>query len=621
MKSCVLIALVAAVFSPQSSAVTTATWSYNDPDNWYSWSDKTKWTDGIMPGSGVRTATTAFNDQISKIRIGPEDRDCSTGLENCYVTAWAYALRATSVVEVVSGGLWSMSGRLTIGPGGGTSSKTDATLIISGGEVVNTGTINPALLMGDWKESVSRLKVTDGSLTVDKPGKLGEKGVSIVELSGGVTEIKGGITASTNSTILLNGGELRLGSSALDGPVEIHGGLLRNRSDNADISLSIGNLANSPTDARAFVLAGGMISNVTVQVGGGHFRMTGGVLSSVLKFFAAADGTAQVTMTGGRYEYRQITFQDPGRGIFLQGGGTTVLNMNVDTVNNGAGVYEMTVTNGSLLVSSEESNQGFLNPKSTNFTFRVRGTPNVELNRFATTGVCRARMAFEIDGRGVSPIHYGVTANKSIWQRFNHIRGLFTLQPYGGFQLVTTNAFALCEHGVRWEASPMQSPDDDPHSRVPNEALWETGFLSEEGAATNVWGSALRASAEIPDGYSDATGVALGWVAIPKVKSVVSRYDVLMRLEPQGDATLDGLVADINRGGYAAEKLASGDYNVKVSLPVERLGVGRTDRKVIFDFTSYDNAYDVHEGRARANAVVKALRLDRPKSGLLLLLR
>jgi len=125
-----------------------------------------------------------------------------------------------------------------------------------------------------------------------------------------------------------------------------------------------------------------------------------------------------------------------------------------------------------------------------------------------------------------------------------------------------------------------------------------------------------------------ATGHPRGYLALPSLSGPayrgLKRASVRLQVEPLGGKTVQDIVDGIVAGGLTnAVAESSGNYNIRVDLPIDQLAARTTDDKVVFDFVDVPTYREANKKNYTTNAVVKAVTWDPiiERKGLMLLFR
>ena len=243
------------------------------------------------------------------------------------------------------------------------------------------------------------------------------------------------------------------------------------------------------------------------------------------------------------------------------------------------------------------------------------GAPEVRMQRIGTYDANAAeatqpQIEYVICTNGI-PTIYMDSAPESL---YNWVSGYFSIRPLGGVQLVHTNVVTLLDGTAAGRMLSCQNLDAG-GMIFPNALLWERGQTSAQPAIKVT----LKDEAELTDGAYYAEGKSCGYLKIPRVGANWRTASVHLDLVPQGDETLDTLVAGFTAAGYAAKRI-NGTYNVKLRIPRELLVDGSADEKILIDFSEYADAEAVRDAQPTVRARVRRARFVHDP-GLVLFLR
>ena len=197
---------------------------------------------------------------------------------------------------------------------------------------------------------------------------------------------------------------------------------------------------------------------------------------------------------------------------------------------------------------------------------------------------------------------------------YNWVNGYYSIRPLGGVQLVHTNVVSLLDGTAAGRKLSCQKLDAG-GMIFPNDLLWDRGQTAAQPAIKVT----LKDEAELTDGAYYAEGKSCGYLKIPRVGANWRTASVHLDLVPQGDETLDTLVAGFTAAGYAARRI-NGTYNVKLRIPRELLVDGSADEKILIDFSEYADAEAVRDAQPTVRARVRRARFVHDP-GLVLFLR
>ena len=225
------------------------------------------------------------------------------------------------------------------------------------------------------------------------------------------------------------------------------------------------------------------------------------------------------------------------------------------------------------------------------------GVPEVRMQRIGTHNVTttQPQLDYVICTNGI-PTIYMDTPPYGLWESVN---GYFTIRPLGGVQLIHNNVVTLLDGTAAKRRMSCQNLDAGGFL-FPNATLWERGATSSQAAIKVT----LKEDAELADGAYYAEGKSCGYLKIPQIKSEWRIASVYLNLVPQGNETLDTLVAGFTAAGYNA-RCISGDYNVKLRIPRELLVDGSADEKMLIDFNEYADAEAVRDAQPTVRALVR----------------
>ena len=637
LKTVACAGLACAAFGALATDNSTISWNVSSAD-WMDWNTPGAWSLVRVPAYGDKVGLTV-KDADTRVRL-------ASAVEPIEQLLVSPSVVAKGRLDVAAGGhLVVTNGEIVLVGGGLWDNGTGAygELNVSGGTVSNlTKGLNFAWIghrkctdyrsvfrqsAGETyvKEVVYATWLTDA--TYGAPGYTG-----LFDLSGGRFVTLANAFFPPGCDVRVSGGRMEVaGSLRINGLLDLSGGEVCVRSSSAEcyggIQATGGRLCVTNARNHALYLRGGTMalsgsaklcagcligrfpagtrSELVIAGGDANFIYTNGVgLSIGYAQEATATGGFNVRMNGGKVDMGksflsfQVDLDEPG-----------VVEFSGGEFSHAAGFYvQGACTKGGTII--------------------IRGRPSVSFEALQgphSAGVIsnsnRAHLRFEIDDGELNPLYVNASVANAGSQ---NLRGVFSLHPYGGFQLkagdyctiITSRADMASIHG--WGKA------IDPYFRSPNPGLWHSAFGPEkrDGSVGNItYRSTLTNAAEIANGFTDASGVPFGWFAVPPQKRTAEWLRVRMGIAAKGTNTVEGIVAGMCKAGYSAKVSAAGDCNVQVDLPVDRVGVGNSDRRVIFDFTTEDSPLNARDGIVTTNAVVTAFRFEQPKSGLMILLR
>ena len=210
-----------------------------------------------------------------------------------------------------------------------------------------------------------------------------------------------------------------------------------------------------------------------------------------------------------------------------------------------------------------------------------------------------------------------------------YVYGYQRLSPEGGLQLVHAKTFPL--HTRPHDGWDRTFRIDGRYGGVIGEEMWSTNVLCLNGAKWKkyagyeyVWTYQLelKDEAKLTDGQVLENPVPRAWFALPAFTARMlntNKYERIflrLALEPQGDATLESLVADMKAAGQDGVVLDDevSPYNVRVDLPVEELAVNAANDSIVMDFVKVDT-YAQAKGLVpfQTNALIRAVCCETKK--------
>lgn len=644
MSATVLVA--SAVWAVEDS---TIKWTVSS-DAQQDWNTPADWSPNRLPAYGDKVGMASAANRMSNVRL-------STAVEPLEKLTLANYSGVTSRLEVATGGrLVVTNGDISILGHGTYFSGSDVCgeLVIAGGVVSNTASGN-LLNLGNISHSSCKtergravFRISSGEAYFSKIGYANSwwKEANVIDYSGLFSVSGGRVTCAgaadfpPGCLFNMSGGEMSFvnGNFTLKGKATVSGGSLSKMSHlfcNDDFNLTGGVVCNSN------------VTTQTVRFRGGRSTLSGQgeMLSGSIVFDVPSGAEASLDVSGGKLStsYKNalgLTFGAQGQAT--TGGRVAVRQtggeINLADGNGYVGFVQNLEAPGLLELSGGSLRAYYLRAEASatcGGTMVIRGTPQVMLDFFQwphTKGVInngnRVLMRFEIDKGELNPLYLcGSTANAG----HMNLRGVFALHPYGGFQLragdyctIVTSRNDMAQKPTDVTTENYWGKTIDPYFQPPNPGLWHSAFGPEkrDGSVGNItYRSTLTNAAEVANGFVSAEGVPFGWFAVPAQKRLPDWMRVRMNLVAKGTNTVEGLVAGIRKAGYEAKVETAGAYNVCVDLPVERVGVGAADRRVIFDFTTEESPNEAKLGHVVTNAVVTAFGCEVQKPGLMLLLK
>lgn len=217
--------------------------------------------------------------------------------------------------------------------------------------------------------------------------------------------------------------------------------------------------------------------------------------------------------------------------------------------------------------------------------------------------------------------------------------GYNRLSPDGGLQLVHARTFAL--QGVYAASPTMAYGPSASYGGIIGEEMWQTNsalhcadrwtrHIGYEWAFA--FSVSLKDEAKLTDGATLATPVPRAWLPLPKFTARqldtnrTERISVHLDLAPQGDATLDSLIAEMKANGHetaCADDSVDG-YNVRVDLPMDELAVDAANDSIVMDFVKVDTyAQACGTLPFQTNALIRAASCEVKKvdRGIVLIVR
>lgn len=232
--------------------------------------------------------------------------------------------------------------------------------------------------------------------------------------------------------------------------------------------------------------------------------------------------------------------------------------------------------------------------------------------------------------------YYSATDNR-------YIPGYQRLSPEGGLQLVHEKTFQLhTRTHDKWIDPPFLF--DGRYGGVIGDEMWSTNVdylcdakWTKYAGYAYVWAYqlTLKDEAKLADGQVLENPVPRAWFALPAFTDRMlntnkyERISLRLDLVPQGDATLESLVAEMKANGQEGAVVESGtvgghDYNVRVDLPVEELGVNAANDSIVMDFVKVDTYPQACQAVPfQTNALIRAACCDMKKieRGAMMILR
>lgn len=636
-----------------------------DSREWQNFNTPLAWSNELGPQEGDYANIGTAAGQVSKVRIDTElpqlKRICISTKAN-----------ATSIVEIASGGKvvltndWNKMLYLNAGKDGrGVDAWSE--LHVTGGTLefndLEPGEGNMrfrgAIGIGfDYASSGhARVLMTSGRIFMGNGISVGHN--SAVNLSASYEQTGGrlefgtggsGFKTKKNGTVTVTGGEIvRIDSANMEfeGPALFKNCLFEFG------ALDVSNHVRDPESSRAFVVGEG--ASVTDRYTTSFIRINDGLLrleegGSLSSFYGGTGGQLQLNagegqvshfqMNGGFFRTAYFNFANSSKGAcrYVQTGGTTMGCMYISAAKPQAEPVYLEVSGGSFSFSGQMS-YGFPvveNACTNSMVFCIRGTPDkveylrtqkTHVNEGSNTGPYTNRMhhLFQIDPRGLTPL----TVNNSKSGSGASIAGRFSahcsVHPWGGAQLIATNQYVLV-HGTA-NLSDYNNAADYAYDFTlarPDSRLWTWGHLPYKNYSNDKnFGVTLNEDAKVENGFRSAQGVPLGYFEIPPIRrGTTLRVSIRMGLVPKGEKTLADIVAELNeKSGCKAILQEAGGTNVRVDLPLERLGDKSTDRKFLFDFTREESPKAFERGELITDAVVTALDFERQGAGFILLVK
>lgn len=521
------------------------------------------------------------------------------------------------------------------GPG---MSALDRVFVTNGADVafasLSCGRLGPVDLLVDG----ARLAVTNGALVVGRADKdVGARAFlrKAALTSGGLTVQVGGKVGMEASSADLNGscaleyggGELHVTNVALRGLATASAFSLGSaKAVNAEpVIFEICGEASSVSGFRGFTAN----NNVRYVQRDGTVDFTLPAKAQVT--VAGLAGSVQaLEVSGGLFAVTNenvngsgtILMQTAGRATFRQTGGT-VRTYGVRFAGTGAENPRYEISGGTFQAIGAIQNLATtvgLTSDSTaahNGTFSiVGGSPTVRVQRVGnynkTDG--QPQLEYVICTNGVAPI---VLEETSV-SVYNHVNGYFTIRPQGGVQVLHGDTVTLLDGSAR--GAKLTCKDVGAGGTIfPAAELWRPPEETSNLATVEV---ALNAAAEVADGATLGTGRSRGWLRLPKVRHGITQSIVVkLALVPQGETTLDELVAGFAAAGYEAGTIAEDGYNVSLSIPAERLADRSAAERLVFDFCEYPTPEAVRAETPVVRARVTKATAEKAGLGLLLLIR
>lgn len=655
MSRCVFLNILASALTTLTALAGTPVWQLDDPVTWYDWNAAGGWS--AAPTSADTAYMVQTVGQTSNVRINDGTRVELTSLSigSANITAPANVVNSTTGrLEVCKGGALVLSGGNlylnclgTFDGYGWQANRRSGELIVSGGVVSN---LTHNIFGGYWragitgKDNFCLVKMTDGEIYTkggiqfsssswDPDATLG--GPRYYIQTGGKAVGLDSFLSPGLGRMEVSGGTLSFKSFSFLGQTKITGGAL------STVDTAVSYCRNSAPDChsdQAFVLDGGRLDlgYLCCNKKGARLRLKKGVLAlqKNLQLYPDSGAVVEVMNEGADISEGQgfqIGLANGGAVRYIQRGGSWLAQSRGLFTGTTAPYVE--IAGGSYTNLAVGGNAGIQvdNASVAGATFCIRGTPDVYWQLFGqryneiTTGnnlssTNRLHNLYLIDSRGMGGLFVDSgTANSGS----QNLRGVHTLHPYGGVQLLTTNRFTLVRsrHSLKGAGGsyPLWGKDLDAFLRAPDEGLWQTDFSDN---TAKMWESTLAEGAEVANGFTSADGVPFGWFALPPLKREAEWLRVRLAVTPKAK-TVAEIVADVNAAndGSTAVEEAKDGYNVRIDLPASRVGVGQADRKFLFDFTCEANPYEAKLGHTVTNALVTAFSFEQPKTGLMLLLK
>ena len=353
----------------------------------------------------------------------------------------------------------------------------------------------------------------------------------------------------------------------------------------------------SDINALLSAMTSGYVAEQSFEIYGGTFSMTN----------LHANGGAVIQLAGG------------GKSTFLQHGGT-VNTYGVYFNASGTDVPRYEIHGGTFCARGHVGNQtaaGIMDASASvakSGVFSIYGgASEVRVQRIGTYNVKtrQPQIDFVICTNGTPTIYM----DKPPVSACNWIYGYFTIRPQGGVQIVHTNVVTILD-GTAANRSMSCGGLGEGGTILPNATLWTPGATK----TTSVLAVSLAGSAELADGVLYSEGRPCGYLAIPKIKARWRTVMVNLDLVPQGDETLESLIAGFNAAGYKAVA-ATGDYNVTIKIPRNLLINESASEKVLIDFNEYADAEAVRDAQPTVRALVRRAGVSTQGSGLMLTVR
>ena len=489
---------------------------------------------------------------------------------------------ATGTVDVTGGTIKILKGDFSIG----TAPKSAGEMTVSGGTIDSL--VNYFSVGGDYDEQgawfCSTNPATDHATYVQTGGSVFVTNGSVRVRASGSVDVRGG-TFVTKKLSLLKGGRFRTtdGSGLDDATIEIGSEYDKNVPGVTNVFEFAGAQTCYP---KSFSFTSASPLPSVLRVTGGTFKLLGSQTVNNRKvMFDIADGTFWIEKSGGY---------------------------------------------GNLATGGQP------------YFMRVKGTGCASAGTFAASNYQNVLYKFQdnvlmehvIDAHGCGIVETRNSSAGGTSGCGDHILGTQRLRPEGGFQVVSTNRFALFH--MRSVKAPNVTAEDTVVgggvtvlTSVPDATLWTTKKLADY-----YWGCEFNAAAEKAlvksgDVYTaNFEATPMGYFALPSVKTN-GLYGAQVGLKVSAP---EKVAADLVAAGYTNVVCAAAaqDYNVTFTIAPERFLDRSPDQKVVFDFTETPIPAEglnktVHNFAypAVTNALLSAVRveIDREKKGMVLIFR
>ena len=631
--------------------------NFNTPTAWY---NQTKQAEQAGPVEDDWVSIGVKAKQTSKVKI-------DTVLPHLKRICLSTANGATTTVEIATGGKvvltneWNQILQLNANRNG-TSFNAWSELRVTGGtfEFVDNsgGKVRGGIGIGSSSASAAgyaKTVMTAGRISVGNGINVGRADATKIracyEQSGGRLEFGAGgngFAAATNGTVAVTGGDVVIAktvtgcNSSFDGPSLFKNSLFEFG------SITLANSERDPEGPRAFVVGEGAV--VTGKFSNSYFRINDGTLrvedggrlsvwynstSGKFQLNAGVGQIARFQMNGGVCKVAYLNLADLAGGVgrYEQTGGTLNATCQVTAMKPQAEPVRLEVSGGTFSLSGSW-NYGFPivhNDCTNSMTFCIRGTPDevkfLHAQRLKEGNVVqtnRMHHLFQIDPRGLTPQTLDNASSGSGGVTAGRFAAHCSVHPWGGAQLIATNQFVLV-HGTTAITDYNDAADYlfDFKLARPDKRLWNWQYIKVGSETTRDLGVVLTNTAAVAHGFRSAQGVSCGYFEVPRIKSgAVNRVSVRLGIVPKGEKTLADIVSELNaKSGCKAVIETAGDCNVRVDLPLERLGDRTTDRKFLFDFTREETPKAFERGEIVTDAVVTALDYEKLGKGFVILLK